>query len=131
MTYTQIGLMAVLIAVTLDLFILRTRILSRPVWWISYVIVVFFQFLTNGTLTGFAIVQYDPKFNLGENFYSNTPPIIGDGRVFFAPVEDLLFGFSMCLSAVAFWIYFGRQGIEKLPISNTDERMRNKFKFLS
>lgn len=130
MSYTQIGILAVLFAVFLDLFILKTRILMKPVWWISYLIVVFFQFITNGTLTGFAIVQYDPKFNLGENFYSNTPPLIGDGRLFFAPVEDLLFGFSMCLSAIGLWVYFGRKGIQNLPISNTSQKMRERFKFL-
>jgi hypothetical protein len=130
MTYTQIGILAVTIAIALDLIFLRTAVLKRAVWWISYTIVVFFQFITNGTLTGFAIVQYDPKFNIGENFYSQTPPLIGDGRLFFAPVEDLLFGFAMCLSAVAFWIYLGKLGVQREPVSNTSNQMRQRFKFL-
>ena len=130
MSYTEIGLLAVAIAVFLDLLILRTRILTKAVWWIAYAIVVSFQFLTNGTLTGFAIVQYDPKFTIGEKFHETTPPIFGDGRIFFAPAEDLLFGFSFCLSAVAIWIYLGRRGIQRDPISNTSAKMRNRFNFL-
>ena len=130
MSYTEIGLVAVTIALLLDLLILRTRILTKAVWWIGYAIVISFQFLTNGTLTGFAIVQYDPKFTIGEKFHSTTPPIFGDGRIFFAPAEDLLFGFSFCLSSVAIWIYLGRRGIQRNPISNTSAKMRNRFKFL-
>lgn len=130
MTYTQIGFLAVGIAVLLDFVILRTFILKKKVWWVSYAIVVSFQFITNGILTGFAIVQYDPKFTLGTNLYTSTPPIFGDGRIFFAPAEDLLFGFSMCLSAVAIWIYLGRKGVQREPVSNTTDSIRNRFKFL-
>ena len=53
MTYTQIALAAAIGAVILDLFILRTRVLKLGVWWVSYAIVIGFQFITNGTLTGF------------------------------------------------------------------------------
>lgn len=130
MTYTEIGLTAVLIAVVLDLFVLRTKILTKTTWWIAYAIVISFQFMTNGILTGFAIVQYDPEFNIGENFYDSIPPLFGDGRIFFAPAEDLLFGFSFCLSAISIWIFLGRSGISREPISNTSENMRTRFKFL-
>jgi hypothetical protein len=130
MTYTQIGALAVLIAITLDLGILRTNILKKGVWWLSYSIVITFQFLTNGVLTGFAIVQYDPEFNLGSSFYDSQPPLIGDGRIFFAPAEDLMFGFAMCLSVVSIWIFLGRSGIQQYPISKTSEEIRQKFKFL-
>jgi len=130
MTYTQIGLFAVSLAVVLDLVILRTNILKKGVWWLSYSIVISFQFLTNGVLTGFAIVQYDPKYNLGSNFYEAQPPLFGDGRIFFAPAEDLMFGFAMCLSVVSIWIFLGRNGIQQHPISRTSEKVREKFKFL-
>lgn len=130
MTYTQIGIVAVLIAVVLDLVVFKTRILSKKVWWVSYAIVISFQFLTNGILTGFAIVQYDPKFTLGQDLHSATPPMFGDGRIFFAPAEDLMFGFSLCLSSVVFWIFFGSKGINQHPISKTSENMRNRFKLL-
>ena len=130
MTYTQIGILAVGIAIFLDLVVLRTNILKKGVWWISYAIVISFQFITNGLLTGFAIVQYDPEFTIGSNFHSDRPPIFGDGRIFFAPAEDLMFGFAMCLSVVAIWIFLGSKGIQQTPISNTSEKMRNRFKFL-
>ena len=130
MTYTEIGILAVSIAILLDLIVLKTKIITKAVWWIAYAIVVSFQFLTNGTLTGFAIVQYDPKFTIGNNLYPSTPPMFGDGRIFFAPAEDLMFGFSLCLSSVAIWIYLGRKGVQRDPISNTSETMRTRFKFL-
>lgn len=130
MTYTQIGILAVGIAIFLDLFLLRTKILKKGVWWISYAIVISFQFITNGLLTGFLIVQYDPAFTIGSNFYSNRPPLFGDGRIFFAPAEDLMFGFAMCLSVVSIWVFLGRNGIGQTPISKTSEKMRNRFKFL-
>ena len=130
MTYTQIGILAVGIAIFLDLVVLRTNILKKGIWWISYAIVISFQFITNGLLTGFAIVQYDPAFTIGSNFHSNRPPVLGDGRLFFAPVEDLMFGFAMCLSVVSIWIFLGSKGIQQTPISNTSEKMRNRFKFL-
>ena len=50
MTYTQIALAAAIGAVILDLFILRTRVLKLGVWWVSYAIVIGFQFITNGTI---------------------------------------------------------------------------------
>jgi len=129
-TYTEIGILAVSIAIFLDLVVLRTKILTKAVWWIAYAIVVSFQFLTNGVLTGFAIVQYDPEFTIGDNLHSSTPPMFGDGRIFFAPAEDLMFGFSLCLSSVAIWIYLGGKGMQRDPISNTSETMRTRFKFL-
>lgn len=130
MTYTQIGFLAVALAISVDLVVLRTRILQKAVWWVAYAIVISFQFITNGILTGFGIVQYDPAVTLGSNFYESTPPLFGDGRIFFAPAEDLLFGFAMCLLAVSFWIYFGRKGIGQFPVSNTSAKMRQRFKFL-
>lgn len=130
MTYTQIALAAAIGAVIFDLFILRTRVLKLGVWWVSYAIVIGFQFITNGTLTGFAIVQYSPDAVIGKKLYEQTPPFIGDGRLFFAPVEDVFFGFAMCLSAVVFWVYFGSKGIQRVPVSNTSVGMRERFKFL-
>jgi hypothetical protein len=130
MTYTEIGLLAVALAVVLDLILLRTNILKKGVWWLSYSIVISFQFLTNGVLTGFAIVQYDPEYNLGSNFYQSRPPLFGDGRIFFAPAEDLMFGFAMCLSVVSIWIFLGRNGIQQYPISKTSDKIRQKLKFL-
>ncbi|WP_035856954.1 lycopene cyclase domain-containing protein [Cryptosporangium arvum] len=98
MTYTQAALLGVVGALVVDLFVWRTRLITRRVWWVSYAIVVFFQLLTNGFLTGRGIVLYNPD------------DIIG-WRLVYAPVEDLLFGFAMVLLTVSTWIRLGRARI--------------------
>jgi hypothetical protein len=35
--------------------------------------------------------------------------------VAFAPVEDLLFGFSLILLSLSLWVLFGRRGIARTP----------------
>lgn len=118
MTYLQIALIYIVIAVLLDSVILKTNVLKLKLFWLSYSIVLFFQFLTNGVLTGFLIVTYNPEILIGSGEYLTTrPPFIGDGRLFFAPVEDVLFGFSMIVFTISLWIYFGRRGIQKQPLS--------------
>jgi len=118
MTYLQIALIYIFVAVLLDLVILKTNVLKLKLFWLSYAIVLFFQFLTNGILTRFLIVTYNPEILIGSGEYlTKTPPFIGDGRLFFAPVEDVLFGFSMIVFTISLWIYFGRRGIQKTPLS--------------
>lgn len=43
MTYTEIGVVAVLTAIVIDLLVLRTRVLASGLFWISYPIIVFFH----------------------------------------------------------------------------------------
>ena len=62
-------------------------------WWSAYAIIVFFQLLTNGWLTGRGIVRYYPDTILG----SGRIVLVGDGRLVYAPVEDLVFGFGLVL----------------------------------
>ena len=52
MSYTALALAGVGFAVALDLAILRTRLLARRVFWVAYAIVLAFQLVTNGWLTG-------------------------------------------------------------------------------
>ena len=96
MTYTVLALVGVVVAVALDLVVLRTRVLSRRVFWTAYAIIVVFQLLTNGWLTGRGIVRYDNGAILGP-------------RLAFAPVEDLLFGFSLVVQTLAWWVWWGRR----------------------
>ncbi len=118
MTYLQIALIYIAIALLLDFVILKTYVLKLKLFWLSYSIVLFFQFLTNGVLTGFLIVTYNPEILIGSGEYlTNRPPLIGDGRLFFAPMEDVLFGFSMIVFTISLWVYFGRRGIQKEPVS--------------
>lgn len=95
MSYTAAAVLAVLVAVAVDRWIARTRLLGRAEFWIAYAIVVFFQLLTNGWLTGRHIVRYDPGAVLG-------------ARVAYAPVEDLLFGFALVLWTWTWWDWFGQ-----------------------
>jgi lycopene cyclase domain-containing protein len=83
-TYTAVAAVAVLAAVAADLVLVR--LLRRRAFWMAYGIVVCFQLLTNGWLTGRGIVRYDPAAILG-------------WRVAFAPVEDL------------WWVWWGRSGV--------------------
>jgi lycopene cyclase domain-containing protein len=100
MSYTALAVLGVGLAVVVDLFVLRTRLLTRKVFWVSYAIIVFFQLITNGIFTGRDIVMYDPDTILGL-------------RIVFAPVEDLLFGFSMVVLTLAWWVWWGRRGVQQ------------------
>lgn len=108
MTYTQLAVFGVLGTVALDLWVLRTRVLRMRAFWVSYAIVVFFQLVTNGVLTGFRIVRYDGAAIVGSSTGGATPAFLGDGRIGFAPVEDLLFGFALVVQAVSWWVFWGR-----------------------
>jgi lycopene cyclase domain-containing protein len=109
MTYTSLAVIAVLGAVALDLVVLRTRLLGRRAFWASYAIVLVFQLMTNGWLTGRGIVRYDAGAVLG----GSTPVAFGSGRFFYAPVEDLAFGFSLVLQTLAWWVFWGRRGVQR------------------
>jgi lycopene cyclase domain-containing protein len=95
-TYTALAAIAVLGALVLDLAVLRTRLVRRRAFWTAYLILLFFQLLTNGWLTGRDIVVYSADDILGARFV-------------YAPVEDLLFGFSMVLQTQAWWVWWGRR----------------------
>jgi lycopene cyclase domain-containing protein len=99
-SYTAAALLGVAGAVLLDLLVLRTRLLGRRAFWVSYAIIVFFQLVTNGILTGRDIVTYDPGAILGL-------------RIVYAPVEDLLFGFSLVVQTLAWWVWWGRRGVQQ------------------
>lgn len=116
MTYTQLGVVAVILMLILDLGILRTRLVTRKIFWVSYAIIVFFQLITNGMFTGFGIVKYDGDAIIGSTSpVEGPPPFIGDGRLAFAPVEDLLFGFAIVLMSLSLWIFWGRRGVQRTP----------------
>jgi lycopene cyclase domain-containing protein len=105
MTYTAIAVVAGLTAVALDRWGARTRLTSRATWWATYGIIVAFQLLTNGWLTGRRIVQYDPEAIIG----SGRVEFVGDGRLVYAPVEDLGFGFALVLTTCVVWTWLGRR----------------------
>ncbi len=108
MTYTVIAVVAVLAAVALDRWAARTRLTSTGTWWAAYGIIVFFQLLTNGWLTGRRIVRYDPDAIIGDGGVL----LVGDGRLVYAPVEDLGFGFALVLTSCVVWVWLGRRNAE-------------------
>jgi lycopene cyclase domain-containing protein len=99
-TYTVAAALGVAGAVLLDLVILRTRLLTGRVWWTTYPIVMLFQLLANGVLTGRGIVRYDRRAIIG-------------WRLAYAPIEDLAFGFALVLCTLSIWVWLGRRGARR------------------
>ena len=128
MTYTELSIIGVLIVIVLDLLVFKTNILRRRVFWVSYSIVIFFQLVTNGILTGFGIVEYDGGAIIGSSTPKDSPPaFIGDGRLIFAPMEDLLFGFCLVVLTLIIWVWLGRVGIQREPISGPPRKSIERF----
>lgn len=96
MTYTAAAGAGLAGALLLDLVVLRTRLVLGAAFWCLYPIVLAFQLISNGILTGRGVVLYDPHAILGI-------------RVGHAPVEDLAFGFSLVLASLAIWVSLGRR----------------------
>jgi lycopene cyclase domain-containing protein len=110
MSYTVAALLGVAGALAVDLVVLRTRLVTRAVFWATYPIIVTFQLLSNGILTGRRIVVYDPAAIIG-------------WRLVHAPVEDLLFGFAMVLLTLAVWVWLGRRGVQRTPVAGDGSRL--------
>jgi lycopene cyclase domain-containing protein len=96
MSYTQIALLSFILAIGFDLRITKIQLISRKVFWTSYAIVLPFQLVTNWWLTSRNIVMYKADTIIGL-------------RIASAPVEDLFFGFSLLLSVLSLWVYFGKK----------------------
>ena len=107
MSYTAIASVAVLAAVALDRWGARTRLTATRDWWVAYGIIVFFQLLTNGWLTGRRIVRYDANAIIG----TDEVTAFGGGRLVYAPVEDLAFGFALVLTSCVVWVWLGRRRV--------------------
>ena len=107
-----------LVVTVVDLYVVRTRVLTRGIFWISYAIIVPFQLLTNGVFTGTKIVRYDGDVIIGSSTpETGRPPFIGDGRIAYAPIEDLMFGYSLVVLSFVVWLALGRRGIQRTPLA--------------
>jgi lycopene cyclase domain-containing protein len=109
-TYTTAALLGVAATVVLDLLVLRTRLLLRKAFWVAYAIVLGFQLLTNGVLTGRGVVFYADHAVAGAGSVAGErPPFLGAGRIAYAPFEDLLFGFALVVQTLSWWVFWGRR----------------------
>lgn len=102
MTYTAAAVLGAVFAVALDLGLLRTNLLRRKAFWAAYAIVLAFQLVVNGVFTGQRLVVYSRHDILGP-------------RLFYAPIEDLAFGFSLVVQTLAWWVWWGRRANQARP----------------
>lgn len=100
MSYTALAIVGVFVAAAADLAILRTNMLLRKAFWTAYAIMLFFQLIVNGVLTGVPIVRYDARTIIG-------------ARIAYAPVEDVLFGFALVLLTLSCWVWLGRRAVRR------------------
>ena len=98
MIYSDIAPNAVLVTVLLDLLVLRTNMMTRGIFWLTYGLILPFQLLTNWWLTSRNIVMYSSTEIIGE-------------RLAGAPIEDLLFGFSLILITLSLWDKFSNKSM--------------------
>ncbi len=115
MTYTAAALLGVAGSVLVDLLVLRTRLITRAVFWATYPIIITFQLLSNGILTGRRIVIYDPAAITGL-------------RIVYAPVEDLFFGFALILLTLSVWVWLGRRGIQRTPAAGAGSALLRRLR---
>jgi lycopene cyclase domain-containing protein len=95
-TYTVLALLGVAVAALVDQAVWRTNLLRRKAFWTAYALMLFFQLVVNGVLTGLPVVRYDRQAITGV-------------RIVNAPVEDLLFGFAMVTLTLSTWVWLGRR----------------------
>ena len=96
MSYTITAVIAVCFSALIDTKVTKVRLITRKAFWVSYAIILPFQLLTNWWLTSRNIVMY------------RSGAIIGV-RIAAAPLEDLLFGFSLLLGVLTLWVKAGKR----------------------
>jgi lycopene cyclase domain-containing protein len=94
MTYTMLAFIGVAVAIIIERAI-GAKLFRSPNFYLAYFIVMFFQLVTNGYLTGQGIVTYGEEMIMG-------------ARVANAPVEDLLFGFALVVLSMSVWSKLGQ-----------------------
>ncbi len=91
--YTVPSVVSAVAVGVLELTVLRTGLFRRPAYWLSMLIVIGFQILTDGWLTkrSAPIVVYDDRHTSGIRF------------PFDIPIEDFLFGFALVTAVLLLW----------------------------
>lgn len=128
MSYTQLAITGIICVSLIDRYVLKTKLLQTKIFWVSYAIIVFFQLITNGLLTGYRMVMYNGEAIIGSSSTeTQVPAFVGDGRIAFAPVEDLMFGFSLVLLTLAIWVWLGRKGVQRTPMAGPPRDIVARF----
>ena len=93
MEYTWASVVAVLVVLGVELFWLRTGLLRKVTFYVSWAIILFFMVLVDGWLTKLSapIVLYNEEENSGIRFPWDIP------------VEDYLFGFALITLTMLLW----------------------------
>jgi lycopene cyclase domain-containing protein len=106
-TYTVTAVLGVLFSLALDCCVLRTRLVGRRAFWLSYAVLLGFQLLVDGVLAGRHVVRYDAHTIVG-------------AHLFYEPVEDLAFGFALVLQTLCWWTWLGRRDVARSrPAANS------------
>ena len=97
--YTGLTVISVLAVIAVELFWLRTGILTTARYWVSMAIVFAFQVLVDGWLTKLSdpIVLYNPAHHAGVRWPWDIP------------IEDFGFGWSMVTLTMLIWVHLGRR----------------------
>ena len=111
--YTVAALVSAGLVIVLDRS-LKTRVLSRGVFWIFLAVMYGFMIMANGYLTWRPIVIYGQSFYLGI-------------RLLTIPLEDFVFGFSLIGLSVIVWEYMAAHMVPGRPQATdcTDQRARD------
>jgi lycopene cyclase domain-containing protein len=108
MSYTAAAGLGVAAALVLDLVLLRTNLVRTKAFWLSYALLLCFELVIDGILTGRHLVVYSPSAIVGRP----PPRLVGDWHLGYAPFEDILFGFSLILQTLCWWTWWGRRGVQ-------------------
>ncbi|MDT8323003.1 MAG: lycopene cyclase domain-containing protein [Bacteroidota bacterium] len=111
MTYTQIVIIAAVLALLLDLVVLRTRLVLLRRYWIFMAVMLVFFFIVNGILTGLPVVMYSSHAITGF-------------RVITIPVEDFAYMYALITPTIVLYEWMkGRKigGIRQKAMNDNDE----------
>lgn len=92
MTYTELVILAAVLAAVLDLVVLRTRIMLTRRYLVFMGVMLLFFLLVNGILTGVPVVMYSPHAITGF-------------RVITIPIEDFAYLFALITPTIALYEY--------------------------
>jgi lycopene cyclase domain-containing protein len=98
--YTLLAVAGVLLAVIVDMFVLRTKLILNKKFWVFWYVMFVLIFIINGYLTWRPIVLY------GEGHYLGL-------RLFTIPIEDFLYGFALLTLNISIWEFCSKK-INKL-----------------